>query len=104
MHMRDYAGKYIVTMPLKENYVCLDNSKDIALKRVNSLWIMLNKEPKYLNLFREFVKVYKEMGHLKEVTQSKEPAILYYTSYHGIYRPYKTTAKLRTVFNASSVT
>ncbi|GFT70541.1 uncharacterized protein TNCV_1133061 [Trichonephila clavipes] len=37
-HFRTKEGKYVVSMPLKKEPSCLGNSKDIALKRLGSLW------------------------------------------------------------------
>ncbi|GFX50356.1 uncharacterized protein TNCV_338911 [Trichonephila clavipes] len=41
---------------------------------------------------------------MKEVTNETEPKITYYATHHGIYRPEKSTTKLRVVFNCSSLT
>ncbi|GFS57019.1 uncharacterized protein TNCV_4238131 [Trichonephila clavipes] len=44
------------------------------------------------------------LGHMKEVTYEIELKITYYATHHGIYRPEKSTTKLRVVFNCSSLT
>ncbi|GFY04580.1 uncharacterized protein TNCV_4416641 [Trichonephila clavipes] len=91
-------------MPLKKEPSCLGNSKDIALKRLGSLWNRLARDDNYLNLYREFLRDYERLGHMKEVTNETEPEITYYATHHGIYRPEKSTTKLRVVFNCSSLT
>ncbi|GFW23465.1 uncharacterized protein TNCV_3805621 [Trichonephila clavipes] len=91
-------------MPLKKEPSCLGNSKDIALKRLGSLWNRLARDENYLNLYREFLRDYERLGHMKEVTNETEPKITYYATHHGIYRPEKSTTKLRVVFNCSSLT
>ncbi|GFT69152.1 uncharacterized protein TNCV_2566091 [Trichonephila clavipes] len=101
---RTKEGKYIVSMPLKKEPSCLGNSKDIALKRFGSLWNRLARDENYLNLYREFLRDYERLGHMKEVTNETEPEITYYATHHGIYRPEKSTTKLRVVFNCSSLT
>ncbi|GFV15451.1 uncharacterized protein TNCV_4834771 [Trichonephila clavipes] len=83
---------------------CLGNSKDIALKRLGSLWNRFARDDNYLNLYREFLRDYERLGHMKEVTNETEPKIAYYATHHGIYRPEKSTTKLRVVFNCSSLT
>ncbi|GFV43740.1 uncharacterized protein TNCV_2770531 [Trichonephila clavipes] len=103
-HFRTKEGKYVVSMPLKEEPSCLGNSKDIALKRLGSLWNRLARDENYLNLYREFLRDYERLGHMKEVTNETEPEITYYATHHGIYRPEKSTTKLRVVFNCSSLT
>ncbi|GFW68359.1 uncharacterized protein TNCV_1211831 [Trichonephila clavipes] len=52
-HFRTKEGKYVVSMPLKKEPSCLGNSKDIALKRLGSLWNRLARDDNYLNLYRE---------------------------------------------------
>ncbi|GFS66876.1 uncharacterized protein TNCV_230571 [Trichonephila clavipes] len=80
------------------------NSKDIALKRLESLWTRLSRGQDYQKLYRDFLKEYEELGHMTEIKESVEPEYTYYMPHHGIYRPQKSTTKLRTVFNASFLT
>ncbi|XP_055948211.1 uncharacterized protein LOC129981403 [Argiope bruennichi] len=102
---RDETGKYTVTMPFKEHWSCLGNSRDIAVKRLESLWTRLSRDQKYLKLYSDFLKEYEELGHMSEIQdESVEPEVTYYMPHHGIYRPQKTTTKLSTVFNASTLT
>ncbi|GFU74539.1 uncharacterized protein TNCV_550781 [Trichonephila clavipes] len=103
-HFRTKEGKYVVCMPLKKEPSCLGNSKDIALKRLGSLWNRLARDENYLNLYREFLRDYERLGHMKEVTNETEPEVTYYATRQGIYRPEKSTTKLRVVFNCSSLT
>ncbi|GFY01488.1 uncharacterized protein TNCV_2606751 [Trichonephila clavipes] len=103
-HFRTKEGKYVVSMPLKKEPSCLGNSKDIALRRLGSLWNRLARDKNYLNLYREFLRDYERLGHMKEVTNETDPDITYYATHHGIYRPEKSTTKLRVVFNCSSLT
>ncbi|GFS92039.1 ATP-dependent DNA helicase [Trichonephila clavipes] len=86
-HFRTNEGKYVVSMPLKKEPSCLGNSKDIALKRLGSLWNRLARDENYLNLYREFLRDYERLGHMKEVTNETEPEVTYYATHHGIYRP-----------------
>ncbi|GFW29142.1 uncharacterized protein TNCV_2838821 [Trichonephila clavipes] len=72
---------------LKKEPSCLGNSKDIALKRLGSLWNRLARDKNYLNLYREFLRDYERLGHMKEVTNETDPDITYYATHHGIYRP-----------------
>ncbi|GFX73988.1 uncharacterized protein TNCV_2954711 [Trichonephila clavipes] len=103
-HFRTKEGKYVVSIPLKKEPSCLGNLKDIALKRLGSLWNRLARDENYLNLYREFLRDYERLGHMKEETNETEPEITYYATHHRIYRPEKSTTKLRVVFNCSSLT
>ncbi|GFX26241.1 integrase catalytic domain-containing protein [Trichonephila clavipes] len=88
-------------MALNKDPSCLGNSKDIAIRRLNSLWKRLSRDSMYLSLHAEFLKEYKELGHLESVVDSSEPPTHYYIPHHGVLRPEKLTTK---VFNGSSPT
>ncbi|GFS51737.1 integrase catalytic domain-containing protein [Trichonephila clavipes] len=91
-------------MALNKDPSCLGNSKDIAIRRLNSLWKWLSRDSRYLSLYAEFLKEYEELGHLERVVESSEPPTHYYIPHHGVLRPEKLTTKLRIVFNGSSPT
>ncbi|GFV73850.1 integrase catalytic domain-containing protein [Trichonephila clavipes] len=104
-HSRDIEGRYVVKMPLKADPNCLGNSRGIALKRLNALWITLERDPQYLKLYREFMQEYEQLGHMREVTvENDNPKMNYFLPHHDVYRPEKSTTKVRVVFNASSPT
>ncbi|GFX30989.1 integrase catalytic domain-containing protein [Trichonephila clavipes] len=103
-HRRNCEGRYVVSMALNKDPSCLGNSKDIAIRRLNSLWKRLSRDSSYLSLYAEFLKEYEELGHLERVVESSEPPTHYYIPHHGVLRPEKLTTKLRIVFNGSSPT
>ncbi|GFX85488.1 integrase catalytic domain-containing protein [Trichonephila clavipes] len=103
-HKRNCEGRYVVSMALNKDPSCLGNSKDIAIRRLNSLWKRLSRDSSYLSLYAEFLKEYEELGHLERVVESSEPPTHYYIPHHGVLRPEKLTTKLRIVFNGSSPT
>ncbi|GFV13749.1 integrase catalytic domain-containing protein [Trichonephila clavipes] len=103
-HRRNCEGRYVVSMALNKDLSCLGNSKDIAIRRLNSLWKRLSRDSSYLSLYAEFLKEYEELGHLERVVESSEPPTHYYIPHHGVLRPEKLTTKLRIVFNGSSLT
>ncbi|GFT33541.1 integrase catalytic domain-containing protein [Trichonephila clavipes] len=103
-HRRNYESRYVVSMALNKDPSCLGNSKDIAIRRLNSLGKRLSRDSNYLSLYAEFLKEYEEFGHLERVVESSEPPTHYYIPHHGVLRPEKLTTKLRSVFNGSSPT
>ncbi|GFX10707.1 integrase catalytic domain-containing protein [Trichonephila clavipes] len=80
-HTRDNTGRYIVSMSFKKDPNCLGQSKDIALKKLNSLWNRLKREPNYLKLYRDFLKEYKELGHMQEVDEKGVWNVFHTTSW-----------------------
>ncbi|GFV26019.1 DUF1758 domain-containing protein [Trichonephila clavipes] len=78
------------TIKNKETIIC--QSKDIALKKLNSLWNRLKREPNYLKLYRDFLKEYKELGHMQEVDEKEEWG-MYFIPHLGVYRSDKKNKK-----------
>ncbi|GFW82093.1 DUF1758 domain-containing protein [Trichonephila clavipes] len=91
-------------MPLSRDPSCLGDSKQMALCGLNSLWRRLVQDPKILELYRNFIREYLEMGHMEEVVEDEDSAIVYYLPHHGVYRQESKTTPVRVVFNASSIT
>ncbi|GFV94745.1 uncharacterized protein TNCV_3864681 [Trichonephila clavipes] len=88
-----------------QNTLCLGESRDIALKRLNALWTRLIRDPQYLKLYRDFIHEYDQLGHMKDVVvENDNSEVTYYMPHHGVLRPEKSTTKLRVVFNATNPT
>ncbi|GFW54614.1 integrase catalytic domain-containing protein [Trichonephila clavipes] len=47
-HRRNCEGRYVVSTALNKDPSCLGNSKDIAIRRLNSLWKRLSRDSSYL--------------------------------------------------------
>ncbi|GBM38205.1 hypothetical protein AVEN_8269-1 [Araneus ventricosus] len=103
-HKRNEEGRYVVSMALSRDPSCLGNSKDMAVRQLNSLWKRLSRDSEYFSLYTDFLREYEDLGHLERVVESSEPPTQYYIPHHGVLRPDKLTTKLRVVFNASSPT
>ncbi|GFV14016.1 integrase catalytic domain-containing protein [Trichonephila clavipes] len=100
------AGRYVVQMPVKD-IQGLGHSKGLPMKRLDQLWRRLSKEKQMENLYREFMQ-YLDLGHMEKVEEHSDETsannICYYLPHHGVFRPDKTTTKLRVVFNGSAST
>ncbi|GBO31665.1 hypothetical protein AVEN_22673-1 [Araneus ventricosus] len=94
-----------IEKPIKsvEEEKCEKNSKTSALGSLNSLWRRLSKNPELLSLYRDFMQEYEALGHMELVTDNNEPSTSYYLPHHGVFKPDKTSTKLRVVFNASAL-
>ncbi|GFW07338.1 integrase catalytic domain-containing protein [Trichonephila clavipes] len=99
-HSRDDQGRYTVAMPLKDPS-CLGESRQTAIQRLNSLWKRLSRDKEYLSLYKKFLQEYEDLGHMRKIKEDGS-GVAFYMPHHGVYRPEKSTTKLRTVFNASS--
>ncbi|GFV86579.1 integrase catalytic domain-containing protein [Trichonephila clavipes] len=97
-HSRDDQGRYTVAMPLKVPS-CLGESRQTAIQRLNSLWKRLRRDKEYLSLYEKFLQEYEDLSYMREI-KADGSGVSFYMPHHGVYRPEKSTTKLRTVFNA----
>ncbi|GFY22103.1 DUF1758 domain-containing protein [Trichonephila clavipes] len=104
-HMRNEAGRYLVQMPVK-NIQGLGHSRGLVMKRLDQLWRRLSKDKQIENLYREFMQQYLDLGQMEKMEEHFDETyaknICYYLPHRGVFRPDKTTIKLRVVFNGSA--
>ncbi|GFV20710.1 uncharacterized protein TNCV_777551 [Trichonephila clavipes] len=81
----------------------LELAKEIDLyntsrgKSLKTLPNVLTRNNPVKNASRE----YEDLGHMREI-KADGSGVSFYMPHHGVYRPEKSTTKMRTVFNASS--
>ncbi|XP_025265426.1 uncharacterized protein LOC105258069 [Camponotus floridanus] len=65
-----------------------------------------DKDARFGNLYRSFMKDYEDLQHMEAVTTSsqQEDTARCYLPHHGVLRETSTTTKLRVVFNGSQLT
>ncbi|GBL88803.1 hypothetical protein AVEN_158925-1 [Araneus ventricosus] len=103
-HRRDQTGHYIVQMAFLKEPSCLGESKQTAIRRLNSLWRKLEANPNLQQLYRNFIHYYLNIGHMEQVFEVSELTVAYYMPHHGVLRPDSKPTPLRTVFDASCAT
>ena len=90
-------------IPLKQDSDLLGDS----FKRAERCFLSLERRnkgrPEYFNLYKDFMREYRTLGHMSQVA-SESMCNGYYIPHHGVLREDSTTTKLRVVFNASSPT
>ncbi|GFW60472.1 uncharacterized protein TNCV_943391 [Trichonephila clavipes] len=85
-HRRDESGQYIVQMAFLKEPSCLGESKQTAVRRLNSLWRKLDVNPNLKQLYRDFIHEYLDMGHMEQLSDESEPTVSYYMPHHGVLR------------------
>lgn len=60
--------------------MCLDKSRDITVRRLNSLWNKQKVDSDYLDLYKYFITEYKTMAHMTEIINNEEQD-MYFMSY-----------------------
>ncbi|XP_075977359.1 uncharacterized protein LOC142977365 [Anticarsia gemmatalis] len=102
---RSSDNKYIVKMPMCPNYnTKMGKSKAIAISQFLQLEKRLERNNKLASMYKEFIKEYIELGHMKPATPITSAVTDCYLPHHGVLREHAETTKLRVVFNASQKT
>ncbi|XP_063636012.1 uncharacterized protein LOC134806617 [Cydia splendana] len=103
---RSEDGRFIVTMPLKEDPAVLGDSFQRAKCRFLSLERKFTREPIFKERYVDFMREYELLGHMTENRESSagclQSKVNYYLPHHGVLRESSQTTKLRTVFDASA--
>lgn len=112
---RDQKGKFIVTLPFKENGSMLGNSAVTALSRLKGLENKFAKNIDFEQRYKAFLEEYLQLGHMTCIkslgTLQQAESFLkgnftdwYFLPHHGVLKESSETTKLRVVFDASAPT
>lgn len=104
-HRRDEEGRYIVSLPFKEQdpRCQYGSSREVATKRFLQLERKLKSDG---GLKQEYAKVmheYLELDHMErvQIKKDREKPTAVYLPHHAVVRNDKTTTKVRVVYDAS---
>ncbi|XP_015123328.1 uncharacterized protein LOC107045537 [Diachasma alloeum] len=101
-HTRDSEERYGVGLPLKTSPSVLGDSRRTAFQLLHRTAKKLETNLKYGKLYKDFIKEYEDLGHMRRVSESSEPSPVHYLPHHGVLRKESITTKLRVVFNGSN--
>ncbi|XP_071578836.1 uncharacterized protein [Temnothorax nylanderi] len=101
---RDISGRFIVSMPLKENPSVLGESYKGALRSLERLEARFKRNPVLKKQYVAFLKKYESLQHISKVANISDTEIAYYMPHHCVIRNDSITTKIRVVFNASAPT
>lgn len=99
---RDNSGRFIVSIPFKDNVCDLGTSRDLALKRFYSIERKLNKNSAIKTQYTEFVEEYTNLGHMTKISAINENEPHFYLPHHPVFKADSLTTKLRVVFDGSA--
>ncbi|XP_048514357.1 uncharacterized protein LOC125501757 [Athalia rosae] len=101
---RDESGRFIVRLPSRESINELEESRQIAEKRLLALERRFKGNDILRQRYTEFMREYVELGHMSAVSPTKNASELpvVYLPHHEVIRETSTTTKLRVVFDASA--
>ncbi|XP_050315576.1 uncharacterized protein LOC126750111 [Anthonomus grandis grandis] len=98
---RNSEGRFIVTLPLKQDESTLGKSREQVEKRFYSTERRLSKNNKLRDYYVYFMPEYEELNHMSKTESCDNSHIEYFMSHHGVLREPSLTTKLRIVFDAS---
>ncbi|XP_071051317.1 uncharacterized protein [Onthophagus taurus] len=104
-YKRTVSGRFVVSLPFKNDKQVLGHSYQIAVKRLTSLEFRLSKNSLMRKEYVQFMKDYLESGHMSAVPPPKTPlSEAYYIPHHCVMRTDSPSTKFRVVFDASMST
>lgn len=103
---RDVTGRFVVKLPLKDNYINLGESQEIACRRLYSIEKKLANNNYLQKSYLDFMKEYKLLGHMSEISLDSDnnSGKIVYLPHHAVEKPDSTSTKVRVVFDASAKT
>jgi len=101
---RDGNGRFIVSIPFKTSTDKLGDSEELALQRLKLLENRLQRNETMRQQYIDFMRSYKELGHMKKIVNDSPSTPAYYLPHHGVMKESSLTTKMRVVFNASAPT
>lgn len=95
-------GRYVVKLPVKEHIMNkLGESRETALKRLNSLEKRFVSNPELKTQYEQFINKYLLLGHMRQITShSDEYMTTFYLPHHCVFKVAGQSSKLRVVFDA----
>lgn len=107
-HVRDADGRYIITLPFKDNNMPLGKSHHIAMARLFQMEKRFEKNTQVKEKYVDCINEYLQLGHMKQVYTNEEDLKdkegnyqCYYMPHHAVFKQSSNTTKLRVVFDAS---
>lgn len=95
-HYRDGSGRFVVSIPIKQDIQRFGSSREIALRRFFGLERKLEQNPDLKQFYIEQMREQIELGYMQPVTREPDTnAIVYHIPHHCV------TKKPRVVYDAS---
>ncbi|XP_033221168.1 uncharacterized protein LOC117175570 [Belonocnema kinseyi] len=100
---RDKDGRFIVTIPFKDEVNDLGESYTRAHKCLLALERKLSKQPELKKAYSEFMEDYENQEHMVLIParEIKTDKVVNYLSHHAVLKEGSTTTKVRGVYNGS---
>ncbi|GJQ77878.1 hypothetical protein Trydic_g16131 [Trypoxylus dichotomus] len=99
---RNVEGRFVVSLPLKQDVTILGDSYEQARKRFSSLERKLSMNPQLKEMYTNFMEEYETVGHMTKLESVDNTTPCYYLPHHGVFKESSLTTKLRVDASAPS--
>ncbi|XP_043485904.1 uncharacterized protein LOC122513563 [Polistes fuscatus] len=102
-HRRDWRGRYVVRLPLRQELPpVVEETRRMALSSLACLHRRFARDSRLAQAYRDFMRVYEELGHMSRVPRSEVlRREAWYLPHHAVVQQDESRWKLRVVFDAS---
>ncbi|XP_046466690.1 uncharacterized protein [Neodiprion pinetum] len=97
---RNPSGRYVVALPFNEKKNQLGLSKDLALRRLQTLERRFAKDAHFKQQYTEVIEEYRNLGHITRIQSNDEEG--FYLPHHAVIKETSQTTKVRVVFDGSA--
>ncbi|XP_053596241.1 uncharacterized protein LOC128668099 [Microplitis demolitor] len=101
---RTVEGRYVVRLPFNSKKSRLGDSYSSALKRFFALERRFQRDHAIKHDYLEFLREYKELGHMSVSDDLCEDHLGFYLPHHAVLKDDSITTKIRVVFDGSAKT
>ncbi|XP_011884073.1 PREDICTED: uncharacterized protein LOC105571213 [Vollenhovia emeryi] len=103
---RDRSGRFVVSLPLRNNVLELGESRTTAMKRLCAMERKFSRDSDLKKQYRRFMREYEDLGHMSRISEDKIKELhpVYFLPHHAVTKENSTTTKVRVVFDGSSKT
>ncbi|XP_063919415.1 uncharacterized protein LOC135134622 [Zophobas morio] len=97
-HYRDRSGRYVVSMPVREQRSPLLSNRETTLNTYLKMEARMSRRPQLNAAYITFLQEYRDLGHMQLAAQPS----MYVMPHHCVQKETSSTTKVRVVFNGSS--
>lgn len=103
---RNEEGRFVVSIPFKEQLRDLGESKEQAHRRLLAIERRLKGNSAWADEYRRFMYDYEALGHMSKIAviSDERKGAAYYLPHHAVSKESSTTTKVRVVFDGSAKT
>jgi hypothetical protein len=97
-------GRFVVRLPTKREHDELGTSRLSAERRLHAIERRLERDPKLKLQYHNFMREYKDLGHMEPVNSQEGKSTCYYLPHHPVFKETSSTTKTRVVFDGGAKT